>query len=69
MDDVEGSGGEVEERPSLTVKFPISQLSRTPVTSPVVITRPLGMFRDASVQADRGMIIDKDVRHTAVITI
>lgn len=58
------SEGEVVEPLSLTVKLPIAQLSRVPATSPVVITRPLGMFRDASVQAERGMIIDKDVRYS-----
>ncbi|CAI8013581.1 hypothetical protein GBAR_LOCUS8593, partial [Geodia barretti] len=61
------SGAEVAKCPALTVKVPISQLHRIPTTSPVVITRPLGMFRDASVQAERGMMIDKDVLDTYLV--
>ena len=46
----------------LTVKLPISKLDRLPAVSPVVTTTALGMFRDVAVQAERGMIVDKDVR-------
>ena len=49
-----------EEEPleELTVQLPLSQLTRTPAA---VTTRPIGMFRDVSVQAQLGMTVDKDV--------
>lgn len=53
---------------ALTVRIPLGQLSRTPSVSPSVTTKALGMFTDKAVQADRGMIVDKDVRMTTVIT-
>lgn len=49
--------------PMLTVKVPLAQLSRTPSVSPSVTTRAIGMFTDKAVQADQGMIVDKDVRN------
>ena len=45
----------------LTVKLPLSRLHRPPVVSPTVTTRALGMFTDKAVQAERGMIVDKEV--------
>ena len=47
--------------PMLTVKVPLAQLSRTPSVSPSVTTRAIGMFTEKAVQADQGMIVDKDV--------
>ena len=49
-----------EEEPleELTVQLPLSQLTRTPAA---VTTRPIGTFRDVSVQAQLGMTVDKDV--------
>ena len=57
------SGSESSTSPPLRVKVPLAQLSRTPAVSPNVTTRALGMFTDKAVQAERGMIVDKDVRH------
>lgn len=45
----------------LTVKVPLARLSRTPSVSPSVTTRAIGMFTDKGVQADQGMVVDKDV--------
>ena len=53
---------ESRELSSLTVKIPLSKLSRIPAVSSVVTTRGVGMFRDKAVQAERGMFVDKDVR-------
>lgn len=52
--------------PMLTVKVPLAQLSRTPSVSPSVTTRAIGMFTEKAVQADQGMIVDKDVRSVHV---
>ena len=51
---------ETSDSSPLRVKVPLAHLSRTP---PAVTTRALGMFTDKAVQADRGMIVDKEVRH------
>lgn len=48
---------------SLVVKLPLFQLSRTPSSSPTNQIRTLGMSKEVAVQADRGMIVDKDVRN------
>lgn len=53
---------------SLTVRIPLDQLSRTPSVSPSVTTKAIGMFTDKAVQADQGMIVDKEVRWPTVIT-
>ena len=55
-------GSESTTSPPLRVKVSLAQLSRTPAVSPTVTTRALGMFMDKAVQAERGMIVDKDVR-------
>ena len=47
--------------PPLTVSIPLARLCRVPPVSPTVSTRVLGMFMDKAVQAERGMIVDKDV--------
>ena len=59
---------EEERENALFVDIPLSRLSRTPtplpgptVTTANVTTRPLGMFTDKGVQAERGMVVDKEV--------
>ena len=59
---------EEERDNALVVGIPLCRLSRTPtplsgptVTTATVTTRPLGMFTDKGVQAERGMIVDKEV--------
>ena len=48
----------------LLVRVPLGCLRRRPSLSlgPMVSSRPLGMFTDKGVQAERGMIVDKEVR-------
>ena len=56
-----GTDGTMES-PLFTIKLPLTQLRRVPSAPSGVTTTPAGMFRDVSVQADRGMIIDKEAR-------
>ena len=57
----EGQGVTGMGEKELLVSIPLHQL-RVPHLSPKVITKPLGKFKSRGIQAERGMIVDKDVR-------